>query len=248
MVIDKWTRLSSNNNNSLIIPLLGHKSKETFIELKNSYERLKSLNHKYKKWKKTAFQRDQNLSEENESIDLKDYMEKINLVLISLDDLITDIYNCALDEEKIFDVNEKNNIFNGVSLECDNFIQNMKDTKRDKNINFNFEINSCYNKCKTSINNINKKLKNQNKIENISLVQEQNNPGSISINPNIDRGQINIFSSKREFNNSVTIEQNNIQFSVEQESLSNIIRLILFCFVIGFLLFIFYLSKPQTNK
>lgn len=80
------------------------------------------------------------------------------------------------------------------------------------------------------------------------MVQEQNNPGSISINPNIDRGQINIFSSKREFNNSVTIEQNNIQFSVEQESLSNIIRLILFCFVIGFVLFIFYLSKPQTNK
>ena len=56
MVIDKWTRSTSNNNNSLIIPLLGHKTKETFIELKKSYEKLRALNHRFKKWKQTPKQ------------------------------------------------------------------------------------------------------------------------------------------------------------------------------------------------
>ena len=46
MVIDKWTRTQDNRNLSL--PLLGHKSKETFSELKKQYERLQNLNHKYK--------------------------------------------------------------------------------------------------------------------------------------------------------------------------------------------------------
>ena len=59
MVIDKWTRSTSNNNNSLIIPLLGHKSKETFMELKNSYEKLRALNHRFKKWKQSPKQRGQ---------------------------------------------------------------------------------------------------------------------------------------------------------------------------------------------
>ena len=72
MVIDKWTRCSSNNN-SLSIPLLGHKSKETFIELKNSYEKLRALNHKYKKWRKSPKQKGQIISNENEFKEIKEY-------------------------------------------------------------------------------------------------------------------------------------------------------------------------------
>ena len=102
MVIDKWIR-SSSNNNSLAIPLLGHKSKETFMELKNSYEKLKSLNHKYKKWKKHIY------SNENEFKDIKEYFEKMNLILISINELISENYN-YVGNEKGFDVNEKNNI------------------------------------------------------------------------------------------------------------------------------------------
>lgn len=244
MVIDKWIRSSSNNNNSLITPLLGHKSKESFIELKNSYEKLKALNHRFKKWKKSPIQKSREASTENEILDIKDYLEQINLILISIDDLVDEENNYELDEGKTFDVNKKNNIYDDISSECVIFIEIMKDIKKDKNAKNNFDINSSFNKCKITINNINKKIKIEKSIENITFGQEQSNQSLININPNIDRGQINIFSRKREFNNSIIIEQNNVQFSLEQESLNNSVRLILFCFGICFLLFICYLCMP----
>ena len=242
MVIDKWTRNSSNNNKSLIIPLLEHKSKDSFIELKQNYERLKTLNHKYKKWRNISFIRNNlNVSIEINSSDIKEYIEQINLILISLDELISENHNYEEDEEKIFDSNKKNNIYNEIGVEFDEFIENMKEIKKNKNINYNFDINSCFSKIQNTINNIYKKINREKMIQNINFVQEESNQNIININPNIDRGQINIFSSKREFNNSRTIEKNNIQFSVEEESLSNFMRLILFCFGLCFLLFICYI-------
>ena len=244
MVIDKWTRSTSNNNNSLIIPLLGHKSKETFMELKNSYEKLRALNHRFKKWKQSPKQKGPNLSIENSGLDIKEYLEKINLTLISIDELISETFNYEIDDEKGFDPNEKNNIYKGIDSEFEQFVENMKDLKKDKNINYNFDINSYFAKCQNSINGINKKLKKDKIVENITFGQEQSNQSLININPNIDRGQIKLYSRKREYNNSMIIEKNNIQYSVEEESLSNLIQLILFCFGIGFLLFVCYLCIP----
>lgn len=241
MVIDKWTRSFSNNNNNLTVPLLSNKAKETFSELKIGYERLKALNHRFKKWKKSPIQKGENATIEIEFIDLKDYMDKINEILISIDELISGENNYELNEEKKFDVNKKNNIYNEICFECDNFIENMKMCKRDENINYNFNINSYFNKSRNLINNINQKLKKNKVVENIIFGEDQSNQSLININPNIDRGKINIFSSKREFNNSITFEQNSVQFTIEQESISNLFRLILFVLGICFLLFICYL-------
>ena len=244
MVIDKWTRSTSNNNNSLIIPLLGHKTKETFIALKKSYEKLRALNHRFKKWKQSPKQKGLNLSNENESINIKEYMEQVNLTLMEIDELISENFNYELDGEKGFDPNEKNNIYKGIDSEFEQFVNNMKNLKKDKNINYNFDINSYFSKCQNEINAINKKLRKDKFVKNIIFGQEHSSQSLININPNIDRGQIKLYSRKREYNNSTIIEKNNIQFSVEEESLSNLIQLILFCFGICFLLFVCYLCMP----
>ena len=242
MVIDKWTRNSSNNNKSLTIPLLDHKSKDSFIELKQSYERLKVLNHKYKKWRNISLIRNNlNASIGINSSEIKEYMEQINLILISLDEIISENCNYEEDQEKMFNINEKNNIYNDIENQFDEFIENMKVIRKIKNINYNFDINSCFSKIQNTINNIYKKINKEKKIENIEFVQEESNQNLLDINPNIDRGQINIFSSKREYNNSRIIEKNNIHFSVEEESLSNFVRFILFCFGLCFLLYICYI-------
>ena len=242
MVIDKWTRNSSNNNKSLTIPLLDHKSKDSFIELKQSYERLKVLNHKYKKWRNISLIRNNlNASIGINSSEIKEYMEQINLILISLDEIISENCNYEENEDKMFNINEKNNIYNDIENEFGEFIENMKAIKKTKNINYNFDINSCFSKIQNTINDIYKKINKEKIIENIEFVQEESNQNILNINPNIDRGQINIFSSKREYNNSRIIEKNNIQFSVEEESLSNFMRFILFCFGLCFLLYICYI-------
>ena len=244
MVIDKWTRSTTNKNNSLVIPLLGHKSKETFIELKKSYERLRILNQRFKKWKQSPKQKGPNLLNENEGLNLKEYMENVNLTLIEIDELISEKFNYEIDDEKDFARNEKNNIYKGIDSEFEQFVENMKNLKKDKNINYNFDINSYFSKCQNEINSINKKLGKDKIVESIIFGQEQSNQSLININQNIDRGQIKLYSRKREYNNSIIIEKNNIQFSVEEESLSNLIQLILFCFGICFLLFVCYLCMP----
>ena len=241
MVIDKWTRTTSNINNNLITPLLGHKSKETFLELKQSFEKLKSLNRKFKKWKSSPIPEGYKSEINNELIDIKDYLQQINLTLISIDELISENDNCEVDEEKHLNMDQKNNIFDEIDSECDIFIENMKDLKKNNIFSYDFDINSSFNKCRNGIISIYKKIKKDKNIENISFINQQSNNSIINTNPNIDRGQINIFSSKREFNNSITLQKNNIQFSVEEESLSNLVKLILFCFGIGFMLFVCYI-------
>ena len=82
---------------------------------------------------------------------------------------------------------------------------------------------------------------NKNKvIENI-IFQNEENRIRANINPNIDRGHINILTKKREFHNSITFEGRNVQYTVEQDSFSNIIKIILFFLVICFIMFICYI-------
>ena len=239
MVIDKWTRLSTSNNNSLNIPLLGHKSKETFSELKQGYERLKFLNHKMNKWRHPSIQKGQNLLKINEMSDIKEYLEQINLTLISIEELISENYNFDQGEQNAYNANEKNNIFNDINFQCEIFKENIKHL--NKNIKSDIEINSSLTKSQNLINNIYDKFKKFQFIGISNSEQEQHIQNILNINPNIDRGQINIFSRRREFNNSITIEKNNYQFSVEEESLYNIIRLLLILFIFCFIFFIFYL-------
>ena len=239
MVIDKWTRLSTSNNNSLNIPLLGHKTKETFSELKQGYERLKFLNHKVNKWRHPSIPKGQNSPKINEISDIKEYLEQINLTLISIDELMSENYNFDQGEQKAYNANKKNNIFNGINFQCEIFKENIKHLNR--NIKGDNEINSSLVKSQNLIDNIYDKLRKFKFIRNNELEQERLNLNILNINPNIDRGQINIFSKKREFNNSITIEKDNYQFSVEEESLINIIRLQLFLFIFCFLFFIFYI-------
>lgn len=241
MVIDKWTRISSNNNNSLIIPLLGHKSKETFAELKQGYERLKFLNHNIKKWRHPPIRNSQSSSKGDENNDIKGYIEQANLTLISLNELMEENYNFYQSEKTDFNANDKNNIFNRIKSQCDIFSWNIRKLNVDKNNKDNGEINLDLAKSQNLINNIYDKLKKYKCIGNIINEQEQHYQNILNINPNIDRGHINIFTGKKEFNNSFTIEKNNIHFSIEQEPLVNIIRILLFLFVFCFILFIFYI-------
>ena len=239
MVIDKWTRLSTSNNNSLNIPLLGHKSKETFSELKQGYERLKFMNHKINKWRHPSIPKGQNSLKINEITDIKEYLEQINLTLISIDELLSENYNFDQGDQKAYNANEKNNIYNGINFQCEIFKENIIHINR--NIKNDNEIDSNLIKSQNLINNIYEKLKKFKFIGNSTSELEQHNLNILNIKPNIDRGQINIFSRKREFNNSITIEKNDYQFSVEEESLINIIRLQLLLFIFCFLFFIFYI-------
>ena len=176
-------------------------------------------------------------------MEIKEYFEKMNLILISINELISENYN-YVGNEKGFDVNEKNNIYKAIYLECDN-AKDIINSLRKENINYNFDINSCFNSCKNALNDINNTLKKYKFIENINTFeQERSNQSLININPNIDRGQINIFTVRREYNNSRIIENNLVQFTIEDAPLSNLIRLILFCFGTCFILFICYLCMP----
>ena len=241
MVIDKWTRISSNNNNSLITPLLGHKSKETFAELKQSYERLKFLNHNIKKWRHPPIRNGQLLSKGNENPDIKEYIEQVNLTLISINELLDENYNFDQGVKTEFNANEKNNIFNRIKSQCDIFSWIIKNLNVDKSNKDDGEIKLDLAKSQTLINNIYDKFKKYKFIGNITIEQEQHYQNILNINPNIDRGHINIFTGKKEFNNSITIEKNNIRYSVEEEPLVNTIRLLIFLFMFCFLSFVFYI-------
>ena len=231
MVIDKWTRISSNNN-SLITPLLGHKTKETFAELKQSYERLKFLNHNIKKWRHPPIRNGQLLSKGNESPVIKEHIEQVNLTLISINELLDENYNFEQGEKTEFNANEKNNIFNGIKSQCDIFSWNIKNLIADKINKGDGKIKLDLTKSQTLINNIYDKFKKYKFIGNITIEQEQHYQNILNINPNIDRGHIN---------NSITIEKNNIRYSVEEEPLVNTIRLLIFLFMFCFLSFIFYI-------
>ena len=229
MVIDKWTK-TANSNVSLSIPLLDHKSNESFIDIKNKYERLKQLNHYFKKNINRSISGAPNINPGNNILDIKNYLEQINLILISLDELISEKLNFGSENKSLYD---------DIDLEFEIFIENMTQFGR-KNKNIYFDINSYLNKSQTLINKIYKKMNKNKVIENI-IFQNDENRIRANINPNIDRGHINILTKKREFHNSITFEGRNVQYTVEQDSFSNIIKIILFFLVICFIMFICYI-------
>ena len=244
MVIDKWTRTS--NNNSLAIPLLGHKSKETFSELKKEYERLKNLNHKFKKNSYHCSSKGQNnLANDPEIIDytnIKVYVDNICSILFSINELISE--NNNYEKEQIYkEDKEINSILEKILLEYDLFMNNIKEIEEKINTNNNIDINSNISECQMIIEQINKKLKKDKIEENNVVIQEprRNNATNNNINRNIDRGHINLLTCRREYNNSVEVVKNNIQYTFEEDGLSNGIKLSLFFMVVLFVLFICYI-------
>ena len=244
MVIDKWTRTS--NNNFLSIPLLGHKSKETFSELKKEYERLKNLNHKYKKnsnhsSSKGRFNRS-NDSEIKDYTNTKEYVDNISSILFSINELISE--NNNYEKEQIDKESKQiNSILEKILLEYDLFMNNIKEIDENINTNSNLDINSNISEYQIIIEQIDKKLQKDKIEENNVIIQEprRNNNINININRNIDRGHINLLTCRREYNNSVEIVKNNIQYTFEEEGLSNGIKLSLFFIVVLFILFICYI-------
>ena len=87
-------------------------------------------------------------------------------------------------------------------------------------------------------------MKKEKKESDIIAVREQRQRRNVNnnINRNIDRGQINILTHRRGYNNSISVVKNNIHYTIEEEGLSNGIKLSLFFMVVLFVLYICYLS------
>ena len=245
MVIDKWTRTS--NNNSLAIPLLGHKSKETFSELKKEYERLQNLNHRFKKKSNHSSLKGQNNRTNDSSIidysNIKEYVDNISSILFSINGLISE--NKNYENEKIDEENKGIDlILDKILLEYNLFMNNIKEIEENINTNNNLDINLNISECQMIVEQIYKKLKKDKKTEeNNIIIQEpiRNNNANNNINRNIDRGHINLLTCKREYNNSLEVMKNNIQYTIEEEGLSNGIKLSLFFMIVLFVLFICYI-------
>ena len=259
MVIDKWTRTSSNNN--LSIPLLGHKSKETFSELKKEYERLQNLNRKYKKnySNSSSPNNPQNNLNIIDFTDIKNYLDKINSIMLKVNELLAENKNYEKENSPNSKLKDIKSITNDILLEYDIFLETIKQIKNNKNINldsnYTNELNTLVNESQIIVNEINKKYKNDKIDENNENIinvpqepqpqpQEQRRYNNNDLNRNIDRGHINIFTARREFNNATTIVKHNYQFTIEEERLSNGIKLCLFFMILLFVLFIFYISIP----
>ena len=253
MVIDKWTRTS--NNNSLMIPLLGHKSKETFSELKKEYERFQNINHKFKSHSKGSPPKGSNTDEYNLEIndftDIRDYIDKIRSILLSINELLSEKENYKDGPDKIDQLQNKeiNSLTDKILLEYDLFLKNMKVIEKNNNNCLNdLEINSKFDECRKVVEEINKKLKKDKEEENTTEVQEQrrninnNNNTNNNINRNIDRGRINILTHRREFNNSSLIVKNNFHYTIEEEGFSNGVKLCLFFMVVFLVIFVGYMS------
>ena len=243
MVIDKWTRTSNNNN--LATPLLGHKSKETFSELQKQYKRLQNLNHKYKKNSKSSLSKPP-YNRDNSPLtidyaDIRNYIDKISSIFITINQLITENDNFEIDKADSLDKKDINCILNLILLEYNLFLNNIKEIENNIDINNNLDIDSLCNECKLIGNVINKKLNKEKDETNNIVIQEQRRNINDDLNRNIDRGQINILTHRREFNNSLTIVKNNFHYTVEEERLGNGIKLSLFFIVVFFVLFIFYI-------
>ena len=123
-------------------------------------------------------------------------------------------------------------------------MDNMKEIEKDVDAKNNLNINSLFNECKVFGNEINKKLKKEKKESDIIVVEEQRQRRNANnnINRNIDRGQINILTHRREYNNSISVVKNNIHYTIEEGRLSNGIKLSFFFMVVLILLYICYLS------
>lgn len=239
MVIDKWTR--SQNNKNLSIPLLGHKTKDNFSELKKEYERLQSLNHKFKK-KSNDSQQDFNNRQEISELDpndIKEYINQINSILLSINELLSENLNYEREHYNSSASKEINFIADKIFSEYNSFLNNIKELEnKGSKFDNKFDYNLLSYKCEKIIKSINKKIKKDESEENFIVVKPEIK--NYNFNRNIDRGHINIITHRREFNNSITIFKNNFQYSIENEGLTDSTKLILYFMIVLFALFICY--------
>jgi len=243
MVIDKWTRTS--NNNSLSIPLLGHKSKETFAELKKNYECLKSLNHKFQKHSSYSMNKDsQELPKNSDQIDtsqIKGYIDRLNSILISINELITENDYYEPDNYDTLESKDINSLIEKILSEYNSFLIIIKEIETNKKMNYisDLGINSPFYESQIIINKLVKNIK-KDKIEDRTISINVQEPPRINFNTNIDRGHINLLTFRREYHNSFEIFKNNFHYSIEDEGLPNGIRFSLFFIIVFFVLFVCY--------
>ena len=244
MVIAKWTRTS--NSNSLSIPLLGHKSKETFEELKKNYECLKSLNHKFQKHSSYSRNKDAqkqpNNSAQIDTSQIKSYIDKLNSILISINELIIENNYFELDNYDTSESKHINSLMEKILSEYNSFLINIKEIETNKKMNYisDFGINSPFYESQMIINKIAKNIK-KDKFEDSTTSINVQEPTRISFNTSIDRGHINLLTFRREYHNSLEIFKNNFHYSIEEEGLSNGIRFSLFFIIVFFVLFVCYI-------
>lgn len=233
MVIDKWTRTQDNRNLSL--PLLGHKSKETFSELKKQYERLQNLNHKYKKRSPKNINETKDGTNSIDGLEINDYIDKINSILLSINELITENDNFRTDEVNDSSSKDINSIMDKILSECNSSLNNIKETEDDKNKDFNSEPK--LKEIKVVINKISEKFKKEESEESTINVQEERRN---TFNRFIDQGHINIITNRREYNNATTVIRDNFQYTVENEAINCQMKFNIFFVVVLLLLFICY--------
>ena len=245
MVIDKWTRTS--NSNSLSIPLLGHKSKETFAELKKNYEYLKSLNHKFQKHSSYSMKKDaQEQPYDSVQIDtsyIKSYIDKLNSILISINELIIENNYFEQDNYDTSESKDINSLMEKILSEYNSFLINIKEIETNKKMDYISDLgtNSPFYESQNIINKIAKNIK-KDKFEDRSTTSiSVREPARINFNTSIDRGHINLLTFRREYHNSLEIFKSNFHYSIEDEGLSNGIRFSLFFIIIFFVLFVCYI-------
>ena len=234
MVIDKWTRTQDNRNLSL--PLLGHKSKETFSELKKQYERLQNLNHKYK----NRSPKNKNDSKDGinslDGLEINDYIDKINTIMLSINELITENDNFNSDDTNDPSSKDINSIIDKILSECNISLNNIKETEDDKNKDLDAE--SKLKEIKVVINKISVKFKKEESEENtINVHEERRN----TFNRFIDQGHLNIITHRREYNDATTVIGNNFQYTIENEPINCQMKFNIFFIVVLLLLFICYI-------
>ena len=234
MVIDKWTRTQDNRNLSL--PLLGHKSKETFSELKKQYERLQNLNHKYKKRSPKNKNDAKDGINSLDSLEINDYIDKINSIMLSINELITENENFNPDDTNDPSSKDINSLIDKILLECNNSLNNIKEAEDDKNKDLNSE--SKLKEIKVVINKMNEKFKKEESEENtINVHEERRN----TFNRFIDQGHLNIITHRREYNDATTVIGNNFQYTIENEPINCQMKFNIFFIVVLLLLFICYI-------
>jgi hypothetical protein len=244
MVIDKWTRTS--NSNSLSIPLLGHKSKETFAELKKNYESLKSLNHKFQKHSSYSMNKDPQVQPNNsvqiDTSQIKGYIDRLNSILISINELIIENNYFELDNYDISESKDINSLMEKILSEYNSFLIIIKELETNKKMNYlsDLGINSPFYESQIIINKIAKNIK-KDKNEDCTTSINVQEPAIINFNTSIDRGHINLLTFRREYHNSLEIFKNNFHYSIEEEGLSNGIRFSLFFIIVFFVLFVCYI-------
>ena len=187
MVIDKWTR--TQNNKSLSTPLLGHKTKDNFSELKKEYERLQSLNRKFNKKSKES---PQNAPDSMQTISEKDptgineYISQISSIFLSINEIISENNNYEIEEINTSVLKEINLIADKILYEYNIFLSNIKELENFENIyDFNDNLNLLSREIKNVIKNIKKKFKKDENEENNAIVQPQNR--TYNFDRNIDR-------------------------------------------------------------